>query len=69
MNAKRRTKYESVKNAARRPGLSPAALRARLRRMLETAVNGMLDLGGGIRAFKFGRTWRIAFPESDEATP
>ncbi|HET7541876.1 MAG TPA: hypothetical protein VFK05_18500 [Polyangiaceae bacterium] len=56
--------YDTVETAAAKLGLDPAALRARLRRA-QRLENGSIvaDLGGGIRGFKFGKSWRIRFPE------
>jgi hypothetical protein len=62
----KRKKYETVRNAASRLGTSPEALRAHLRRRRRTPSTDLIDLGGGICAFKFGRRWRVAFPEGDE---
>jgi len=53
--------YDSVETAAAKLGISPAALRARCRREAERTGEAIISLGGGITAFKFGRTWRIVF--------
>ena len=57
--------YDTVETAAAKLGLDPAALRARLRRA-QRLENGSIvaDLGGGIRGFKFGKSWLIRFPEA-----
>ena len=57
--------YEPIESAAAKLGLSPEALRARCRRA-QRLVDGAIvaDLGAGIRAVKFGRTWRVRFPDS-----
>lgn len=58
-------RYETLESAAAQLGLDPGALRARCRR---AAVREGRDvrayLGGGIVAFKFGRTWRVCFPQT-----
>jgi hypothetical protein len=69
---KRRTKkqtgsstavYQTVELAAASLSLDPAALRARLRRAQRDDGAGVVaDLGGGISAFKLGKSWRIRFP-------
>lgn len=45
--------------------LGEDALRARCRRAFAAAPEGTTEvsLGGGITAFKFGRTWRFRFPK------
>ena len=57
--------YDKVETAAAKLGLDPGALRARLRRA-QRLENGSIvaDLGGGIRGFKFGKSWLIRFPEA-----
>ena len=58
--------YDTVESAAVKLGISADALRARCRRALREAPKGSTEvsLGGGITAFKFGRTWRFRFPHS-----
>ncbi len=57
--------YYTVEAAAAKLSLDPAALRARLRRAQRVQGNAIVaDLGGGIRGFKFGKSWRIRFPEA-----
>jgi hypothetical protein len=55
--------FETVEAASAKLSLDPTALRARLRRA-QRADGDMIvaDLGGGIRGFKFGKSWRIRFP-------
>ena len=55
--------YKPIDVAAPRLGVSEEALRARCRRARKAAGGTVVDLGGGIRAVKFGRTWRVRFPE------
>lgn len=57
--------FDTVESAAAKLSLDSAALRARLRRA-QCAQGGAVvaDLGGGIRGFKFGKSWRIRFPEA-----
>ena len=55
--------YDTIETAAARLVLDVDALRARCRRNARregTAV--VADLGGGIVAFKLGRSWRVRFP-------
>lgn len=54
---------DTLEGAAVRLKSTVIALRARLRRG-RRVVGGqvVVDLGGGIRAFKFGRLWRVVFP-------
>ena len=57
--------YDTVETAAAKLGIAPTALRARLRRAQRVEGNAIVaDLGGGIRGFKFGSSWRIRFPEA-----
>ena len=57
--------FDTVESAAVKLGLDPTALRARLRRAQRVEGNAVVaDLGGGIRGFKFGKSWRIRFPEA-----
>jgi hypothetical protein len=57
--------YYTVEAAATKLSLDPAALRARLRRAQRAEADAVVaDLGGGIRGFKFGKSWRIRFPEA-----
>ncbi|HEY2407638.1 MAG TPA: hypothetical protein VGI10_16635, partial [Polyangiaceae bacterium] len=56
--------YDTVESAAAKLSSAPEALRARLRRAQRREGDAVVaDLGGGIRAFKFGRNWRVRFPE------
>jgi len=55
--------YKPIDVAAPRLGVSEEALRARCRRARKAAGGTSVDLGGGIRAVKFGRTWRVRFPD------
>ena len=55
--------YKPIDVAAPKLGVSEEALRARCRRARKAAGGTVVDLGGGIRAVKFGRTWRVRFPE------
>lgn len=58
--------YESIESAAAKLGVSEEALRARCRRARRgKGVSTVAELGAGIRAVKFGRTWRIRFPQDD----
>lgn len=57
--------YVSIAEAARRLGMTAEALRARCRRG-EAKREGQdvrVYLGDGVFATKFGRTWRVRFPE------
>ena len=58
------TTFYTVEAAADVLSLDPTALRARLRRA-QRAEGGTIvaDLGGGISGFKFGKSWRLRFPE------
>jgi hypothetical protein len=55
--------YDPIESAAAKLGLDVEALRARCRRAA-TRVGDSIQahLGGGIVAFKFGRSWRVRFP-------
>ena len=54
--------FETVETAAAKLGLDPDALRARCRRAAEQVGDAVVaQLGGGIVAFKFGKSWRIRF--------
>jgi hypothetical protein len=55
--------YKPIDVAAPRLGVSEEALRARCRRARKCTGGTVVDLGGGIRAVKFGRTWRVRFPD------
>jgi hypothetical protein len=55
---------ETIETAAERLDLDPNALRARCRRAARRVGDEIIaHLGGGIVAFKFGRSWRVQFPE------
>jgi hypothetical protein len=57
--------YYTVEAAAAKLSLDPAALRARLRRAQRVEGSAIVaDLGGDIQGFKFGKSWRIRFPEA-----
>ncbi len=58
-------KYFTIAQATKRIGSTPDALRRRCERAARKLPNGdiIAELGGGIRAFKFGRTWLVTFPE------
>jgi hypothetical protein len=57
--------YLTVELAAQRLSTTPNALRARLRRSQRREGTSIVaDLGGGLRAIKFGRNWRLIFPDS-----
>jgi hypothetical protein len=54
----------SIESAAVRLDLAPEALRARCRRAARKIGDDIIaHLGGGIIAFKFGRSWRVSFPD------
>ena len=58
--------YESIESAAAQLGVSEEALRARCRRARRgKGAATVAELGAGIRAVKFGRTWRIRFPQDE----
>lgn len=53
-----------IEVAAERLSVAPDALRARCRRAARRVGDTVVaNLGGGIVAFKFGRSWRVRFPE------
>jgi hypothetical protein len=55
--------FATIQVAARRLSVDAAALRARCRRAARREGDAIVArLGGGIVAFKFGRTWRVHFP-------
>jgi len=55
--------YDTVESAAAKLGLEAEALRARCRRAArQVGASVESHLGGGIVAFKFGRSWRVRFP-------
>lgn len=57
-------RIEGIEAAASILQVEPNALRARCRRAARRTHQGVTaDLGGGIVAFKFGRSWRVRFPE------
>lgn len=63
--APRAALFETVEAAASKLSLDPTALRARLRRAQRVEGSSVVaDLGGGILGFKFGKSWRIRFPEA-----
>jgi hypothetical protein len=55
--------YDTIESAAAKLGLDVEALRARCRRAaLRVGDSIQAQLGGGIVAFKFGRSWRVRMP-------
>ena len=53
----------TIEAAADRLSLDSKALRARCRRAAQIVGDDTVaNLGGGIVAFKFGRSWRVRFP-------
>jgi hypothetical protein len=55
--------FATIQVAAERLSVDVAALRARCRRAARREGDAIVArLGGGIVAFKFGRTWRVQFP-------
>ena len=55
--------YDTIETAAARLDMAPTALRARCRRAARKEGDEVVaNLGGGIVAFKFGRSWRVRFP-------
>jgi hypothetical protein len=57
--------YETIVTAAARLGMSVQALRARCRRGAQREGQDVRAyLGDGVIATKFGRTWRVRFPQS-----
>jgi len=62
--ARRPPVFDTVEEAAAKLSLDPTALRARLRRAQRAEGDSIVaELGGGIRAFKLGKSWRVRFPE------
>lgn len=62
-DTKNESVFETIKSAAAKLSLDVEALRARCRRAAERRGDAVVaKLGGGIVAFKFGRSWRIRFP-------
>ena len=58
------SRLQPIVVAAERLSLAPDALRARCRRAAKRVGDTTVaNLGGGIVAFKFGRSWRIRFPD------
>jgi hypothetical protein len=56
--------YYNLKEAAPRLGLSVGALRARCTRgAVREGREVRCHLGDGVVAIKFGRTWRVKFPD------
>lgn len=57
-------RLQPIEVAAAQLNLAPSALRARCRRAARRVGDSIVaHLGGGIVAFKFGRSWRVSFPE------
>jgi hypothetical protein len=55
--------FDTIESAAAKLGLDENALRARCRRAAERVHDATVArLGGGIVAFKFGKSWRVRFP-------
>ena len=55
--------FETIETAAAKLDMAPTALRARCRRAGRRVGDEVVArLGGGIVAFKFGRSWRVRFP-------
>jgi len=55
--------FDTIETAAAKLDMAPTALRARCRRAaLRVGDEVVAHLGGGIVAFKFGRSWRVRFP-------
>ena len=56
---------DTIDSAAAKLGLHAEALRARCRRAARMTATGVTaDRGGGITAFKFGKSWRVRFPRA-----
>lgn len=54
--------FETIQSAALKLGIRPAALRSRcLRAAIQAARTATYDIGGGLAAARFGRSWRIWF--------
>lgn len=58
--------YDDIDAAAGKLGLDANALRARCRRHARKMADGSIvaHLGGGIVAFKLGKSWRVQFPNA-----
>jgi hypothetical protein len=57
--------YFTIDSAAEALHVSPEALRARCRRAARRKGKDIVaDLADGIVAIKFGRTWRVRFPDT-----
>jgi hypothetical protein len=55
--------YDTIQSAAAKVGVDVEALRARCRRAaIRVGDSVQAPLGGGIVAFKCGRTWRVRMP-------
>jgi hypothetical protein len=55
--------FETPETAASKLSVDPQSLRARCRRAARRCGDAAVaSLGGGIVAFKFGRSWRIRLP-------
>ena len=56
--------FETIESAAPKLGVAPGALRSRCQRAARRigTASAVAQLGGGIVAFKFGKTWRVRFP-------
>ena len=68
MRAPRSSPYYAIDQAAAKLDLHPHALRARCRRAAVRQGRDIVAyLGGGVVAFKFGRSWRLRFPPSPHA--
>ena len=61
-------RIEDIETAARILQMEPDSLRARCRRSaLKVGDSVVAKLGGGITAFKLGRSWRVRFPVAFDA--
>ena len=56
--------YDTIESAAAKLAMDPNALRARCRRAARARANFGIEaeLGAGVVAVKFGKSWRIRFP-------
>lgn len=64
----RATQWQSVKAAAAQLDLRPRALQARCRRAARKERGHVIaDLGMGVVARKFGRSWRVYVPSIESA--
>jgi hypothetical protein len=56
--------YDTIESAAAKLAMDPDALRARCRRAARRVDDLRIEaqLGGGVVAVKFGKSWRVRFP-------